>query len=273
MPLDTTSGVAGIIAFPLTDYYGGTAGQSLVLGDGVPSTERTAYTTPFRALPAAAGPILSPLHGNGKLWTDSSVNNNTGTTQGAALSLVAGKFGNAVSFPGTAGNDIQLATSLVLAGPAPFTVECWTNRNGHTGTGTIVGNGWKVGGSLNWVMAFDTNRPVFYCTTTTAGTIYPATTTTVTDSLWHHLAATYDGTYLRMFLDGTALTSSVVPALAAPSSGLTIIGSNSDGTSGALNGYVDELRFSSACRYTAAFTPPTAAFANDPSTVLLMHFD
>jgi hypothetical protein len=50
-----------------------------------------------------------------------------------------------------------------------------------------------------------------------------------------------------------------------------VIGAQYNGTT-AFNGYVDDFRVTKGlARYTATFTAPTAAFANDANTVLLLH--
>ena len=39
------------------------------------------------------------------------------------------------------------------------------------------------------------------------------------------------------------------------------------------HGYIDEVRISNIARYSATFTPPTAAFTSDANTKLLLHMN
>lgn len=79
---------------------------------------------------------------------------------------------------------------------------------------------------------------------------------------WTHIALCRSGSSTRLFLDGVQTGSTYTdtnnylgpanrPVIGA--SGLSLGGS-------ALNGYIDDLRITKFARYTANFTPPTAAF-------------
>ena len=59
------------------------------------------------------------------------------------------------------------------------------------------------------------------------------------------------------------------------SSAALTLGMGDNETGYQLNGYLDEVRISSVCRYPggALFAPPTTAFASDSDTVLLLHGD
>jgi hypothetical protein len=76
---------------------------------------------------------------------------------------------------------------------------------------------------------------------------------------WHHWAGTFDATTYRLFFDGTLLGSSTT-TLAATSLTNWELGSRT-GQAWYLDGHVGPFRMSlGTARYTAAFTPPTAAF-------------
>jgi hypothetical protein len=74
-----------------------------------------------------------------------------------------------------------------------------------------------------------------------------------------HLAVARQSGVMRIFLGGAQVASGSA-ATDYPTTGITL-GSIYDGSGNYLRGYIDEFRFTKGvARYTAAFTPPTAAF-------------
>ena len=82
----------------------------------------------------------------------------------------------------------------------------------------------------------------------------------VTAATWHHCAWVRNGTSFKMFLNGSAVTSGVTISGAIADSTATLnIGRNGDNIE-YLTGYLDDVRITRGyARYTANFTPPTAA--------------
>jgi hypothetical protein len=106
--------------------------------------------------------------------------------------------------------------------------------------------------------------------------------TTVTLNAWHHFALTRQGTARRLFLDGvldaTGTTSGSLSSSVSRIGGCLYNGE----ILGGFHGYLDEIRITKGlARYTANFTPPTAAFLEadpgaDPyfaNVVLLCHME
>jgi hypothetical protein len=95
---------------------------------------------------------------------------------------------------------------------------------------------------------------------------------------WHHYALVREGRaagQTKLYFDGV-LKGTGIDAHNLLNWGLTIGGLNSatDNTgSQAIGALIDEFRISNIARYTAAFTPPTAAFTNDANTLGLWHFN
>ena len=78
---------------------------------------------------------------------------------------------------------------------------------------------------------------------------------------WTHLAASRGGGTVRLFIDGVVVSSGVLPVNLSDAA--TLIGYRNASYNGYLNGYIDDLRITKGvARYTANFTPPTAAFPN-----------
>jgi hypothetical protein len=94
---------------------------------------------------------------------------------------------------------------------------------------------------------------------------------------WTHVAITWDGAVVRMFVDGKIAPGS--EAIEAP--GLNITDSTfkvgrrerGDETHSIFDGLVDEVRLSTGLRYTGDYTVPEGAFEPDADTVALYHFD
>jgi len=88
---------------------------------------------------------------------------------------------------------------------------------------------------------------------------------------WYHVAGSFDGANLYIFVDGVLQRSEsepnpVISDAAAP----LRIGAAALG-GGVFSGLIDEVRVSNSCRYTADFTPLVAPFVTDGQTVALWH--
>jgi len=99
-----------------------------------------------------------------------------------------------------------------------------------------------------------------------------ASTVPIADGQWHHLALVVTGTTFTLYVDGvSAVSQSYTSAMSLPdSAGIGIYGPVK---SFPYTGQIDEVRISNVVRYSAAFTPPTQAFARDANTVALFHLD
>jgi hypothetical protein len=105
------------------------------------------------------------------------------------------------------------------------------------------------------------------------GTTIFTGTNSISTGTWHHVAMCRDpSNNIRLFLDGNLEGTFTSVANVTNGDPLTIGGEESDGTL-YLGGYLDEIRVSTTYRYTAGFTQPTAAFASDLATAVLIHGD
>jgi len=73
-----------------------------------------------------------------------------------------------------------------------------------------------------------------------------------------HIAVTRLGTSLRIFINGTQLSSTVTNS--TNWGAITRIGAIDSGGSQNFLGYIDDLRITRFARYTANFTAPTLTF-------------
>ena len=169
-----------------------------------------------------------------------------GNTQ---ISTAQSKFGTSSAYLDGFGDYLMTASSLapLQMGTGDFTVEAFIRPEAVNGYRGIIGLGL---GDFNTLYILN-GQLVWYSSGVVAGTIAVNT--------WHHVAASRQGTSLRVFLDGTLVNTSI------NSTDLTLgrlrVGSNGANTGEFFQGWIDELRVTKGvARYTANFTPPTAPF-------------
>lgn len=180
------------------------------------------------------------------------------------------KWGGASGrFDGT-GDYIEYAHSTGFnVGGSPWTVECWFNSASLTSPGTTQyiarcapdGDFSTSGWTLGFRQSSGTTRVMFYAATG-AGEVGNFGTTAIAADTWYHLAATYDGSTVRVFLNGALeVTASGTPANGT--SPLRIGGDNVYSTRH-FNGHIDDFRITKGvARYTSAFSVPIEAFPDE----------
>ncbi len=192
-------------------------------------------------------------------------------TGGAAVSTTHNKFGGASIVLDGTGDSVKAATSADFAfASGQYTIEGWFYRVG-TGTYQTLFDFRSASPSTNGLILGITDSNQFYVYNNYNFIIGP-TATTLAATTWTHVALSNDGTGLKLWVNGTQAGATYVSAIALGTSQPLSIGSD-PADNYAFNGYVDEVRVSSAARYTSTFTSPTTAFTNDNSTVLLIHSD
>jgi hypothetical protein len=103
--------------------------------------------------------------------------------------------------------------------------------------------------------------------------------TTVSLNTTHHVALSYDGTTIRLFLDGTVVASAAAsgPIKQLPFEDINIAstGEGLEGQpyEGPFVGSLDSVRLSSVARYTGSFPVPTDKLPTDASTLALLNFE
>jgi PKD repeat protein len=166
---------------------------------------------------------------SGSTVVDASGNNHTGTISGATR-IASGRHGRALSFDGV--NDrVNIADSSLLDLTTGMTVSAWVFPTVHgAGVWRNILIKERPGGEVyNLYTNVDTNVPTVYVVRNAApGTPIEARgTAQLPLNTWTHLAATYDGAMLRLFVNGTQVRSQAVSGALVTSTGALRIGGNS----------------------------------------------
>jgi hypothetical protein len=174
---------------------------------------------------------------SGAVVTDASGAGNTGTITGATRTA-SGRFGGALVFGGT-GNWVTVNDSASLDLTTGMTLEAWVNPSATTSWQTVLMKESSTGLAYA-LFGRDTSRPVGYVNL--GGSDRGARgTTSLTSNTWTHLAVTYDGARLRLYVNGVQVRSSSYSGAIASTAGALRIGGNS--LSGEyFQGRIDEVR-------------------------------
>jgi hypothetical protein len=203
---------------------------------------------------AATGLVASYSfnEGNGTTVSDSSGNSNNGTIQNASWTT-SGKFGSALVFSGSSYVTVNDSPSLDLSGG--MTLEAWVSPSSTPST---------------WSTAIMKEQPNFYIYSLYAGSpanqpnAYMMTTggkagipgpSALPLNTWSHLAATYDGATLAVYVNGVLVASKSASTNLVRASGPLHIGGN-DIWGEYFRGTIDEVRI-----YNRALSP--AEIQND----------
>jgi hypothetical protein len=175
--------------------------------------------------------------GAGAAAADVSGAGNNAAIEGAAHTP-AGRFGHALSFDGV--DDLVTVPSAAAFAGSPFTVEAWVNPTGLSGWRSAVMK--EAPGGLVWGLYAHDNapRPAVTAIIASVETSAPGTAALPLET-WSHLAATYDGATLRMFVNGVRTAAvAVTGALMAASDPIRIGGNRIWGEY--FSGRIDEVR-------------------------------
>jgi glucose/arabinose dehydrogenase/type 1 glutamine amidotransferase len=178
--------------------------------------------------------------------------------------LVEGRFGQA------------LPSTIVEGEPnpvyicEPMTVECWAKLTDKSKATILVANENRNSGS-HWSLYVERQTG---CLSGRVGSHRPADVHSdkkVADGQWHHLAMTFDGSVLKLYVDAEEVAEQKLAyVFQYPDTGPLFIGHDESEkpTAGAV---IDEVRISRSIRPLDKL--PTAPFKPDADTAGLWHFD
>lgn len=198
------------------------------------------------------------LHMNGSngstTFTDFSSNAHAITVYGnAQVTTTSPKFGTGALLCDGSGDSLSAPSNTSLTfGTGNFTIESWVRVNSFGARQFIFSQRDTSGFSLEI-----TADGRLGCVTPNLNTLTQASATMAINT-WYHVAFTRSGNTHTLWLDGSSVATNTLSENGL--SGISYIGSR-DGSINSVNGRIDDLRVTKGvCRYTANFTPPTAAF-------------
>jgi hypothetical protein len=184
----------------------------------------------------------------GTTATDTSGNGHVGAVREAQF--VPGRFGNALSFDGV--NDwVTVADANSLDLSAGMTLEAWVRPTVNSGWHTIMLK--EAGSNMSYEMYSnnpDVTRPAAFFTAAGGGLRNLNGAAPVAVNAWTHLAFTYDGTTMRLYVNGVLARSALRAGPIRTSTGVLHIGGNQVWGGEFFNGLIDEVRI-----YNRALSP------------------
>ena len=203
-------------------------------------------------LAGAAGAASPPVgdwrmnEGSGTVLVDSSTFGNNGTIFGNPT-WVAGQHGQAIRFDGTGdyatvpdNASLDISTAITMAAwvkPEAATTQNLIKKSTNGGT-----NGYEL--SLSQLGAASSQRAFVRFNQATSGDTYRVNATTMYPShgtTWMHVAATYDGTTIRLYVNGVQ-EGQLAASIPIPTNNLALgIGAQPDGLFGVLQGTMDDV--------------------------------
>jgi hypothetical protein len=222
------------------------------------------YTGPF--VPPAA-PVTAVtntqllLNGTNAGIFDNTTVNDIETVGSAQVNTTIVKYGTgSISFNGTTDYIISAPRSNVnnAFGTGNFTVELWVYATAFANYKSIYGNSNGIT-ATGWHCGLNSTGKIFIY----SNSAFKVTSTnSLTLNAWNHVAIVRNGSTVTIYIDGVAggtwtLTTETF------TDGYCFFGVTPGFASEFFSGYMDDIRITRGyARYTANFTPPTAAFPN-----------
>lgn len=242
-------------SFPFSGYI---ASARIVKGTAVYDPTQTTLTVPTTPLTAITNTSLLANMTNAGI-PDLAEQNALQTVGSAQVSTSVKKYGTgSLAFNGSTDYLISnpANANLYAFGSGDFTIEFWLNLSG---TGTYLIYDGRPASTQGAYPTIYTASGVIYYYVSSANRI---TGPTLSTSTWYYVTVCRSGTSTKMFINGTQAGSTYTDSTTyLNTAGRPVIGAdgNSLGTN-PFNGYIDDLRVTNGvARYTANFTPPTAA--------------
>jgi Concanavalin A-like lectin/glucanases superfamily len=169
---------------------------------------------------------------------------NDGTIEGAGW--VPGRYGSALGFEGREAECVSVPDAPSLQLSEEFTIEAWVKPEGPLVADPIVFKEVEGEGGFSYALGIgltNTGRPQGYIDPLGPGEQVAVTGPAVERGAWVHLAVSYDGGRLRVYIDGEMAASHTVGALSLGSDGPLRIGcAPAPSFEEAFEGRIDEVR-------------------------------
>ena len=215
-----------------TNYIGGDATNSSVDFEGYVSNLRvvkgtalytSAFTPPTKSLTAITNTVLLTCQGNA--IADASSSGHTLTTNGDAAANL-GFPASAFEFDGT--DDVVTVANMSTFAPTAVTFETWFKHTYSAGYKGLIDKGRDdyEGYSLN---IDEISRKTRFKVRVGSSNKSVSCSTEYVDDVWNHVVGTYDGTDLKIYLNGSLDGTTNAPGTMGSNTIDVRIGSTNDG--------------------------------------------
>lgn len=197
------------------------------------------------------------------------IGNTTTPVGNAQIDTSESRFGGASGRFDGSGDALRIAHDASFnVGSASFTIECWVRFASLAGYQAL----WTkraTDGAAGWLQCFldagQTPRKLAASAYRESGgsIVFLVGETEIEADTWYHVAFVRDDLIWRLFVNGAQDAGAVSGATVLDNSTDIILGAAGLDLGAPLNGWLDDFRLTpGVARYTAAFTPPAAAFPN-----------
>jgi subtilisin family serine protease len=243
----TTTSLGGG-AHAITGYYSGDTGNAPKVS--VPLTQT------INSIPGALVGHWALDETSGNTASDSSGNNNPGALINGPVWDAAGKIGRALSFDGT--NDyVSLGNPAVLIPGSAITLASWVKLNSTSSTRFIISKYDGLSPSNDTFLRYQASTGMG-CSI--GGTPVTASTSIVAGQ-WYHVACTYDGANIKVYVNGAQIVSLAKTGAIADEVGTSwLIGARTPATPSVfMHGLLDDVRI-----YNFALSAAEISVLNNP---------
>jgi hypothetical protein len=220
----------------------------------------SSFIPPTSPLTAVSSTQMLMSYTNAGIF-DNAMMNDLETVGNAQISTSVKKYGTgSMYFDGT-GDALYATSQATTFGTGDFTLEFWIYFNAvNNSTTKFVYDMRNSGSTTASFLAQESNNTWTYWNG--AGSVLSTgfTSSTFAATTWTHVAICRSSGTTKFFVNGTQ-TGSVADTSSYANS--TLVFGARYNYANELNAYIDDLRISKVARYTANFTPPTAAFPNN----------
>ena len=186
----------------------------------------SSYNTPYmKGARAGAYPLndANDRGGGGNNLT----NNNTVTFASG------GPTGSYANFVAASNQSLTLADDADFGGMSELTLLCWFKRDIDSGAAMVLMGKYDTAsaGDRSFLLQIDSADKINFQCITSAGSVgaSPGNPATVIDT-WYHVAATYDGTTMKVYLDGVLIGSAAQTGTVVDGTEPFCIGSHTSGS-------------------------------------------
>jgi hypothetical protein len=185
--------------------------------------------------------------GSGSTAYDATANNNDGTINGATYTPDKAPIpGNDYSLAFDGNDYVQVPDSATLES-ANVTVAAWVKSTSPGAVGYVLAKGGSGCTAASYALYTGGSGGLyFYIFSGSSYKLSPNAGTSVWDGYWHHVAGTFDGSVVRLYVDGSEIGSGASTTIAIgydlPTTDDFFVGAYRGSCNLHFNGLIDEVR-------------------------------